>query len=321
MALKENEIKYILYARKSSESEDRQILSIDSQIKELTELAQKENLKIVEVITESKSAKAPGRKGFGGLMQKIKQGKANGILCWKLDRLARNPVDGGEVNWMLQQGVIGHIKTFSRDWYPTDNVLMMSVEFGMANQFILDLSSNTKRGMKAKVQQGGWPHLAPPGYLNNPQAKIKKGVKEIIKDPDNFTLIKRAFDKMLTGNYSTPSVLEKLNKWGYRNRQGNKMSRTTLYNIFSNPFYYGHFEYPRNSGNWYKGKHEPMISREEYNRIQTLMGKQKGIVKIKRFFAFRGFIKCGECGASITAEKKTKKQKNGNTHHYIYYAT
>lgn len=319
MKNQKNAINYILYARKSSESEDRQILSIDSQIKELKDLAKKENLKITEVITEAKSAKAPGRKGFKELIEKIENGKANGILCWKLDRLARNPMDGGTINWKLQQGTIKHIKTFDRDWYPTDNVLMMSVEFGMANQFILDLSSNTKRGMRAKAEQGGWPHLAPPGYLNNPQAKIKKDAKKIIKDPSNFNLIRKAFDMMLTGNYSVPFVLNEINSWGYRNKQANKMSRTVFYKIFSNPFYYGCFEYPCGSGNWHEGKHEPMITKQEYDRIQLLLGKQGKIKRQKKFFAFRGFIECGECGASITAENKIKRQKNGNVHYYTYY--
>jgi DNA invertase Pin-like site-specific DNA recombinase len=96
-----SKIKYFLYVRKSSESEDRQVASIDSQIKELTEVAKKEKLKIIDVLTESQSAKAPGRNQFNDMVQRISKGEAQGILCWKLDRLARNPIDGGSINWML----------------------------------------------------------------------------------------------------------------------------------------------------------------------------------------------------------------------------
>ena len=134
--LNKEKIKYLLYARKSSESEDRQVASIKSQIDVLTEMAKKEGLKIIDIISEAKSAKAPGRSEFNEMLARIHKGEAQGIICWKLDRLARNPVDGGSINWMLQEGVIKHIKTHERSYYPTDNVLMMSVEFGMANQFI-----------------------------------------------------------------------------------------------------------------------------------------------------------------------------------------
>src|SRR5438034_9589674 len=119
--------KYFLYARKSSESEDRQVASIDSQIENMKKDAEREHLEIVEVLSEAQSAKAPGRPVFSQMIERIDRGGAQGIICWKLDRLARNPVDGGQISWMLQQGIIRHIRTHERDYYHTDNVLMMSV--------------------------------------------------------------------------------------------------------------------------------------------------------------------------------------------------
>lgn len=311
-------IKYFLYARKSSESEDRQVASIDSQIEELKTMIKKENLKIVDIISESRSAKEPGRPFFNKMVERIYAGEANGIICWKLDRLARNPVDGGNINWMLQNGNIQHIKTHERSYYPTDNVLLMSFEFGMANQFIRDLRENTKRGLKTKAERGWYPEGTPLGYTHNPLKK--KGEKEIINDEERFNTVKRAWDLMLTGNYNPTKIVQIATKeWGLTNKKGKPISRSTMYYIFSNPFYYGTFEYPKHSGNWHNGLHDPMITEEEFIRVQTIL-KRKILFKQKTHeFPFRGPISCGECGAAITAEEKIKKQKNGNIHHYVYY--
>ena len=315
---KEQKIKYFLYARKSSESEDRQVASIESQIDVLTEMAKREGLEIVDIISEAKSAKAPGRPGFNKMIERIYKGEAQGIICWKLDRLARNPIDGGKIQWMLQQGIIKHIKTHERSYYPKDNVLMMSVEFGMANQFVLDLSENTKRGQKAKAERGWYPGHAPVGYTHHPFKR--KGEKEIIKDPERFDLVRKMWDLMLTGAYSPRQILKiATEEWGFRMPNGKPMALSTIYRMFSNPFYCGIFEWPKGSGNWYEGKHEPMVTKEEYDRVQALLGKKGNPRPKSKFFAFRGLIKCGECGCSITAEEKIKVQKNGNVHRYVYY--
>jgi len=147
-------LRYFIYCRKSSESEDRQVLSLESQLNELKSLAERLNLSVVDVFTEAQSAKSPGRPLFNEMLKRINHKQAEGIICWKLDRLARNPIDGGQIIWMLQKGIIKHIQTFDRSYAPEDNVLLMSVEFGMANQYILDLSKNVKRGLKTKAEKG-----------------------------------------------------------------------------------------------------------------------------------------------------------------------
>lgn len=310
--------KYFIYARKSSESEDRQVLSIESQVKEINDLAKKLNLEIKDILVESMSAKSPGRPIFNLLLQRIQDGEANGILCWKLDRLARNPVDGGAIIWAVSKLGIDLITPSNS--YTLDDQLIMYMEFGMANQFITDLSKNVKRGLKAKAEKGWLPNGAKPGYMNDKFAE--KGNKTILKDSIRFSLIRRAWEYMLTGNYSVPQILDLINnKWEYKTPQhkrmgGKPMARSMLYRVFTDPFYYGEYTY---QGVVYKGRHEPMITTEEFDRVQLLLGR-KGKPRPKTHkFNYVGLMSCGECGASITCEEKIKRQKNGNVHIYIYY--
>lgn len=309
--------KYILYARKSSESEDRQMASIDSQIQELKKLATENNLNVVEVLTESQSAKEPGRPVFNAMMTKIQKGEADGVVCWKLNRLARNPVDGGQVSWALQQSVLKHIVTYGRQYYPTDNVLMMQVELGMANQYVRDLSTDAKRGLRAKAEKGWFPGRAPLGYTHNPLKQ--KGEKEVTNDPERFEIVRRAMRGIASGKYAAPEAFRKATRdWGLTSREG-KLALSNWYVMLTNPIYYGEFEFPRGSGNWYKGKHQPMITQTEFLKIQAYL-KRKGTTRPKKYtFSYTGVIQCGSCGAMVTAEHKTKRNLNGNVHFYTYY--
>jgi DNA invertase Pin-like site-specific DNA recombinase len=311
-------LKYILYARKSTESEDRQVLSIDSQIDELKRIAGRENISVIDIMSESKSAKTLGRPVFAKLIERIVRGEADGILCWKLDRLARNFIDGGKVIEMIQHGTIKHIRTFERSYFPQDNVILMSLEFGMANQYSRDLSVNVTRGMRRKAEMGWFPTRPPIGYLNQRNGSKEESI--IVKDPDRFVLVRKMWDLMLSGKYSVSEVWRMANSTlRLKNRGGGKLSQSNTFCIFTNPFYYGMYEMPRGSGNWHQGKHEPMITIDEYDKVQILLGNKSKPRKKTHDFAFTGLIKCGECGAAITAEDKHKVQKCGKTHDYTYY--
>lgn len=313
-----NKIKYFIYARKSSESEDRQIQSIDDQMNRLKKLAHDLNLDIRQIYTEAKSAKKPdNRPIFKEMLERVENGEAEGILCWQINRLSRNPIDSGKLSWFLQKGVLKSIQTIDREYVPDDNVLLFSVESGVANQYILDLSKNTKRGLLCKLEKGWKPGNAPLGYLNDKENKI------IVKDPDRFNIIRRMWDLMLTGNYTPPKILELVNKeWGFRTRKtkrlgGKELSRSGIYKIFTNLFYAGIIE---NKGVQYEGKHESMITLEEYDRVQMILGRKGKPRPISHEFAFTGSIRCGVCGCLYTAETKKKFiKKTGEIKEYTYY--
>lgn len=307
-------MRYILYARKSSESEDKQAQSIDDQLAELRRLAQQRGLDVVLELTEARSAKSPGaRPIFADLIARLQAGEADAILCWHVNRLFRNPIDFGAVSWMLQTGALKEIHTPHQVHRSGDNVLLLSVESGMANQYILDLRKAVTRGLNSKVEKGWFPHKAPEGYLN------KDG--QIEKDPERFTLVRKMWDLALSQQYSVPQILEQVQTWGYATKKlkrtgGNPLSRSTLHAMFSNLFYAGYFV---RAGQTFRGAHPPMVTISEFYQVQKHL-KRQGRRQAKRDFAFNGLIRCGHCGGAVCGERKAVRLRGGGTNVHFYYS-
>ena len=303
---------YFLYARKSTDVEDKQVMSIEGQLAELRALAKSEGLEIADEFVEKRTAKMPGRPIFNEMVRRIQKGEAQGIVCWKLDRLARNPVDGGQVSWMLQQGSVSHIRTHDKHHYSSDNVLMMSVEFGMANQFIRDLSTNVKRGLRAKVKRGEFPSTAPVGYQNDVR------LKTIVVDRKKSKVIRAAFELYAEGNSRLEDISKFLIENGVRSLNGNPLHKDCVKWILTNPFYYGHFRY---GGEIHEGRHTPIIEKRLFDTVQKVIVERGHPMKAtSEPRPLCGLLRCGTCGMMITGEDKVKKQcKNGNIHRYVYY--
>lgn len=302
--------KYFIYCRKSSEQEDRQMLSLDSQETELCKVAHDDNLEIVDTYKESGSAHTVGRKQFGEMLSRIENGEANGIIVWDEARLARNSKDGGNLIYMIDLGQIVEIRKPGKTYKNTpDDKSWLGMIFTMTKKDSDDKGVNVKRGLKTKAEKGWIPSGAKPGYMNDKYAE--KGNKTIVIDEMRFKLIRKAWDYMLTGIYNVAQIKELLDEWGYRTPKrkrigGKPISLSYLYKVFTDPFYYGEFEYPTSSGNWYKGKHKPMISRDEFERVQRLLGRKISTRSQTREFDYTGLFECGECGATITAEDKVQ---------------
>ena len=305
-----NSIRYFAYVRKSTEGKERQALSIDSQKDQINQLFP--GLDIVEIIEERRSAFLPyNRPAFAKMIKRIKQGEAQGIVSWHPDRLSRNEIDGATLTYMIRKGQIQDLKFGSYHFHNSpEGIMMLQLALSQSQYSTAKLSKDVKRGLEQKAKMGWLPSRAPSGYLNNTDTQI--GIQIVVKDPLRFPLIRKMWDLMLTGNYTPLQILEIANnEWGYRNVSrktlgGERLSRSGIYQIFNNSFYYGWFEFPEGSGKWYQGKHNPMITEEEFERVHALLGRKRKPTRQKRVFSFRGLIQCGECGYQITAEEKNQ---------------
>jgi len=312
-------VKYCLYARKSTESDEKQTLSIDSQIKEMLRLAERESLEIIDVRRESHSAKDSGeRPVFNEIIADIRRGRFNGILTWAPDRLSRNAGDLGALVDLMDQKILLEIKTFSQRFTNNPNEKFLLMILGSQAKLENDNKSlNVKRGLRMRCEMGLWPTTAPTGYLNEKRTD-RKGY--VLVDPERAPAIKKMFEKVAYEKWSG----RKLYHWlrfdlNFRTKSNHHLSLSNVYLILQNSFYCGIFEYPRGSNNWYTGKHEPIITKELFEKAQEQLKRDQIHRGESKEFAFTKLITCGLCGSGITADEKFKKLANDTVARYIYY--
>lgn len=306
----------VIYARKSTESEDRQVLSIDSQIHELKGLALTRGLQVAEILTESRSAKAPGRPVFGSLMRRIHRGEIDTVLCWKMDRLARNHFDHGQVLQALADRKLRQVLTPERPYTGDGNDRFLgNFELGIATKFIDDLRQNVKRGNRARFALG-WPNYRPPlGYLE----ERRGNTTVVVKDPQRFPLVRKMWDLLLAGGLRPRQILKLANdEWGFRTRQtarlgGRPLCLQMLYKIYENPYYVGLIRL--RSGESFRGAHEPMVTPAEFERAAEILGRPGRARPKKHEFPYQGLLKCEECGGVLTGEEHRKRSGR----RYVYY--
>src|SRR3990167_6470760 len=302
-------MKYFLYARKSTEDEERQVMSIEAQLAELAEFAKRENLEVVEKFIESKSAKKPGRQIFNEMMSKVQEIREPvGLLAWHPDRLARNSVDGGLIIYSIDIGKIASLR-FPTFWFePTpQGLFMLQVAFGQSKYYSDNLSENVKRGIRQKLRRGQYPGLAPFGYVNNPKTRNI--------EPDLFKskLVKIAFEEFATGKHTYKSLGRRLEFLGVVGKLGKPLCKAVIHRLLNNKIYLGIIE---RGGECYEGNFPPIVSRAAFTAVQEVInnGQMIRVKKKKHGFPFLGLLKCGECGGAITAQLA-----KGNGGIYTYY--
>jgi len=315
-------VRYCLYARKSTEQDEVQALSIDSQIKEMTALAHRDGLEVVEVRRESHSAKEAGqRMVFNEMLEDVRNGKFNGILTWAADRISRNAGDLGKVVDLMDAGSLLQIQTYSQKFSnnPNEKFLLM-ILCSQAKLENDNKSINVKRGLRTRAEMGMLPGWAPIGYLNDKRSDHRC---EYLVDPLRAPVIKLIFEKVAKERWSGVKIYHWLkDDLKFTTRSGVSLNLSTVYTILKNPFYCGVFEYPRGSGNWYVGKHEALISQELFEAVRKKIVEENKPQRRTREYAFVRMIICGLCGSGVTALEKEKsiKSEGGVMRTYVYYA-
>jgi site-specific DNA recombinase len=310
-------VKYCLYARKSTEQEDKQVLSIDSQIKEMEKMAAADNLEIVVVKKESHSAKEAGQRPvFNEIVEELKQGKYNGILTWAPDRIARNAGDLGRIVDLMDQKKLVEIRTYGQKFMNTPNDKFMLMILGSQAKLENDNKViNVKRGLRTRAAMGLRPSMAPTGYLNS---KNKDEKCQVIVDSLRAPVIKQMFEKVANENYSGRKIFKWLKEIEFKNKNGKYVTLGNIYRMLRMTFYYGIFEYPEGSGEWYTGKHIPIISQSLFEAVQEKIKVDKKKA-YGREFAFTRMLHCAYCESGITAEEKIKELKDGGSNAHVYY--
>ncbi len=293
--------KYFLYARKSTEDDDKQVMSIEAQLFELREFAARENLEILAEFQESKSAKSPGREVFGEMMMRIEKMQGVGILAWHPDRLARNSIDGGRIIYAVDTTKIVSLR-FPTFWFePTpQGLFMLQVAFGQSKYYSDNLKQNVERGMRQKLRRGEWLTRAPFGYINNSRTR------NIEPDPVKSRIIVRAFEEYAKGTHTLISLGAFLAEHGLTTKAGMPLAKASVKRILINRAYLG---FTKHRDEYFDGSFASILSPTLFETVQKQLATRATPRKSKQAhdFPFTGLFRCGECHSMITAQWATGK--------------
>ena len=286
--------RFFLYLRKSTDETNRQIMSLDAQRRELRDLVKRERLSVVEEVEESRTAKEPGRPLFNSVLARIERGEANGLLCWDIDRLYRNPVDEGRVRWMLQRGVISSIRTPTRTYSPADAGLLIAVEGGRATDFIIHHKRDVARGVREKLLRGEWPANRPVGYVYDHDRH------NIVPDPKRAKIVQTIFEEFSAGTHGLLWVSDRLAEFGIVSQGGKPWSKALAHNFLTNRLYMGVMVW---NGEAFEGKFKPLISHELFTKVGSVLKIRSKPRKTRKGhnFPFCGVFRC-TCDSMMTAQ-------------------
>lgn len=312
-------MKAIILARVSTEEQKEAGNSLPAQIRRGEEYCQRKNFIVTKKQSFDESAYKDKRDAFDEILETIKKSKEKLIICFdKIDRFSRNVFDK-RVAKLYELAMADKIELH----FVSDNLIInkdisaadkfhFSMSLGLAKYYSDAISDNTRRAFEQKRRNGEWTTQAPLGYLNT---ENPNGSKDIILDPQRAYHIQKIYELYATGNYSVKTLLAEITRNGLNTRKNSKVTPSMLHAILKNKFYIGIMTC---KGKEYPHKYPTIISQTLFDRVQqTLVSHGKRPVQYgSKPFAFRGLIKCDNCGCSVTPE--IKKKPSGKV--YVYYS-
>jgi len=324
-------LRWIGYCRKSTIQEDRQILSIEAQRREILDIASKQGIEVTAILTENQTAYKTGRVEFNKILSFIENGTINAIVVYHLSRLARNTSDGGRLIYLMDEGKLKKICTPTRTYFNNpDDKFFLQIEFGMNKKSSDDTSTYVKRDIGSKLLKGEYPAMVPIGYLNIDKdgriaaksfhsqkqillEQLGRPLKRVEQDPLIAPILRKLFDEALKGVKNLRELYQYADEIGLRSKRfAKEIGKSQVYKILTNRFYYGMLDF---RGESHEGVQDPIISKDEYDRIQTILHTRSRPRPKRMNFAFRGLLKCGVCGLSIVGVTKIKPSGRS----YTYY--
>ncbi|MGI8467315.1 MAG: recombinase family protein [Pyrinomonadaceae bacterium] len=289
--------RYFSYIRVSTQRQGQTGTSLSEQQSAIERYAQKFNLSIVKRFEEKETAAKQGRPAFLEMLKTLRQGKADGVIIHKIDRSARNLKDWADLGTLIDSGVDVHFASESLDLNSRGGRLSADIQAVVASDYIRNLREEVKKGFYGRLKQGLYPRPAPVGYLDKGQGQPKE------PDPLRAAFIKQAFQLYATGKYSLAILAKQMDKMGFRNKAGNKVSKNGLNTILKNSFYTGLIKIKK-VGEAFAGIHRPLVSQQLFDKVQAVLSGKQADRKQSHFFIFRRLLTCENCRYKLIAERQ-----------------
>jgi DNA invertase Pin-like site-specific DNA recombinase len=283
------------YTRVSTVKQGEKGVSLQEQKDAILRYAHQHGLEIVRWFEERESAAKRGRAAFMQMLKLLRLKVAEGVIIHKIDRSARNLEDWADVGKLADAGVAIHFANESVDLATVSGRLSADIQAVVAAHYSRNLREETKKGFYGRLKQGFYPLRAPIGYLDQGAAKAK------LPDPAMAPLVKECFERYGTGQWSLPELVHRMHARGLRNRRGGPVTMNGISTILNNPFYVGIMRI-RQTGQEFSGNHEPLVSRELFERVQAFLHGKAVDRVVQHKFLFSRLVRCGSCRYSLIGE-------------------
>src|SRR5437667_424028 len=279
---------YIGYTRVSTTKQGEGV-SLEVQKEAIARYAERNQFPIGLWLEEMETAAKRGRPVFNQAIKLLGQGKHQGIILHELDRGARNLKDWAEIGELSDQGVEVHFVNESLDLHSRGGRLSADIQAVVAADFIRNLREETRKGFYGRLKQGLYRLRAPIGYLDRGKGQVKAS------DPEMAPLVRHAFERYATGVYNFERLRDELHRCSLRGWHGSTISLNGLTTLLNNPFYMG-LIHIRKTNAMFQGKHEPLIRKSLYDRVQIVLRGGKLSSGVKHDSLYRKVVRCGACG-------------------------